>query len=66
MIDLVGEMGPLTALTRDPDDGNIMHEKPRDIHEHIIRKSSILDLIRAGFLMGAIPYGMFLVHIWLT
>ncbi len=66
MIDLVGEMGPLTSLTRDPDAGNVMHENPRNIHEHIVNKNSGIDLVRAGFLMWLIPYLMFLLHIWLT
>lgn len=66
MIDLVWEMWPLTALTWDPDAGNIMHQKPRNIHEHILQKHTIWDLLRSWFLMWLIPYLMFLAHIWLT
>lgn len=44
-------MGPLTALTRDPAQKNIMKEKPRDTKEHIINKFMIIDLIRSGALM---------------
>jgi P-type Ca2+ transporter type 2C len=51
-IDLIGEMGPLASLARDPARPGIMTEQPRDTSKHILRKKTIIDLIFSGFLMG--------------
>ena len=58
-IDLVGEMLPLTALTFDPPEKHIMDEPPRNLHEHIINKDSLMNLIFYGFWMGAAGYFSF-------
>jgi len=64
-IDLIWEMGPLTALTRDPAQKNIMKDKPRDTKEHIINTYTIIDLIRSGALMGGIGYAMYMLFFWI-
>lgn len=51
-IDLIGEMGPLAAIAWDPARKDIMTDTPRDTSKHILRKSTIIDLIFSGFLMG--------------
>ncbi len=62
-IDLVGEMLPLTAMTFDPPDKDTMDKPPRDLHEHIINRNSLLNLIFYGFWMGAAGYfSFFMVH----
>lgn len=60
-IDLIWEMWPLTALTRDPAQRNIMRDKPRDTKEHIINAYTIIDLIRSGALMWWIWYMMYMI-----
>ncbi len=60
-IDLIWEMWPLTALTRDPAQKNIMKDKPRDTQEHIINGYTIIDLIRSGALMWWIGYMMYML-----
>lgn len=58
-IDLVGEMLPLTAMTFDPPEKTLMEKPPRDISDHIIKRSSLLNLIFYGFLMGCAGYFCF-------
>ena len=58
-IDLVGEMLPLTAMTFDPPEKTLMEKPPRDLHDHIIKRSSLLNLIFYGFFMGAAGYFSF-------
>jgi Ca2+-transporting ATPase len=60
-IDLVGEMLPLTALTFDPAEKHIMEQPPRDLNEHIINRSSLLNLIFYGFWMGAAGFFSFVM-----
>ncbi len=50
-IDLITEMFPLTALTRDPPQRDLMTQWPRNISDHVINKPMIIDLIRSWFLM---------------
>lgn len=52
-VDLVGEMLPLTALTFDPPEAQVLTEEPRNLKNHIINKKSLINLIFYGFWMGA-------------
>ncbi|HCY20282.1 TPA: hypothetical protein DIC40_00115 [Patescibacteria group bacterium] len=38
-------MGPLTALTRDPGQKNIMKGPPRNPANHIMNKKNIIDIL---------------------
>ncbi|QQR83334.1 cation-transporting P-type ATPase [Candidatus Peregrinibacteria bacterium] len=60
-VDLVGEMLPLTALTFDPGDKDLMSEEPRKLDEHIINRHSIMNLIFYGFWMGAAGFFAFIM-----
>lgn len=60
-IDLVGEMLPLTALTFDPAEKQLMEKPPRDLNEHIINRSSLINLIFYGFWMGAAGFFSFVM-----
>ncbi|MFA7298651.1 MAG: cation-transporting P-type ATPase [Candidatus Absconditabacterales bacterium] len=62
-VDMIGEMGPLTALARDPAQKDLMKEKPRNVANHIINKPIIIDLIRSGALMGGIAFTNYLLYI---
>ncbi len=62
-IDLIGEMWPLTALTRDPAQKNLMKQWPRKTKEHIINTYTIIDLLWSGALMGWIWYLAYIVYL---
>jgi len=51
MIDLMAELIPITALTRDPAEKGLMENKPRDVTQHIFNKEVIIDWIWFGLLM---------------
>jgi len=62
-IDMIWEMLPLTALTRDPAQKDVMKEWPRNIHNHIINKVMIWDLILSGMLMWWIAFANYILYI---
>lgn len=62
-IDLITEMFPLTALTWDPPQKNLMTEGPRNISDHVINKPMIIDLIRSGFLMGWLAFANYILFL---
>ena len=60
-VDLIGEMLPLTAMTFDPPEKGQMEKPPRDLSDHIIKHSSLLNLIYYGFWMGAVGFFSFIM-----
>jgi len=62
MIDLMAEMTPLTVLALDPASPWLMKEKPRDVKEHVLSKSAIVDLIWAGALMWLIAFTNYILY----
>lgn len=60
-IDLLGELLPIAALGRDPEEGRVMRRPPRDPASHIINGRSIRDLMYAGALMGVLAIGNYLL-----
>jgi Ca2+-transporting ATPase len=63
-IDLLAEILPLTALTFDPSDENIMREPPRDVEAHIMNRSTATEVIFLGVLMGALAFVNFGLFMW--
>lgn len=63
-IDMIAELFPIAALGWDKADRNVMKEKPRDPHHHILNKASILDLLWSGLLIGVIAFINFLLFFW--
>jgi len=59
-IDLMAELFPLAALGWDPPTTNIMNDKPRNIKNHIMSNSAILDVVVSGFIIGGLAYLSFL------
>jgi Ca2+-transporting ATPase len=55
-VDLVGEMLPLTFLTWDPPDKDLMKDPPRNQHEHVLNKKSLFYFAWSGLLMGSLAY----------
>lgn len=60
-IDMIAELFPIAALGWDKADKNVMKEKPRDPHNHILNKSAIIDLLWSGLLIGGIAFANFLL-----
>jgi len=60
-IDLIAELFPIAALGWDHADHEVMHEHPRNMHDHIINKKSILDLLWCGILMGGFAFINFML-----
>lgn len=55
-IDIVAQILPITALGWDKAQGKLMHEKPRNLHDHIINKTAISGFIGFGALAGALAF----------
>jgi Ca2+-transporting ATPase len=60
-IDLLGELLPIAALGRDPEQGRVMTQPPRDPKLHILNAHSIRDLLSAGSVMGLLAIANFLL-----
>jgi len=59
-IDLLGEIFPIAALGRDPEEGETMKQKPRDPQARILNRRSMLDIFVAGALMGTFGFANYL------
>ena len=55
-IDLIAELFPIAAMGWDPAEGDLMNEKPRNLHDHILNRVNIWDLAWSGALMGSLGY----------
>jgi P-type Ca2+ transporter type 2C len=55
-VDLVGQLLPVTFLTWDPPQKEIMTQYPRNPKEHILNKHTFRNMIWTGFLMGLIAF----------
>lgn len=62
LVDLVGEMLPLMALTFDPPQHDLMHKKPRSLKDHFLSLKAIADIAYAGIFMGGVAVFNF---VWL-
>jgi Ca2+-transporting ATPase len=60
-IDIVAQILPITALGWDTAQGKLMHEKPRDLHDHIINPSALSGFVGFGLLASVFAYGNFLL-----
>lgn len=65
-IDLIWEMGPLTALTRDPGQKNIMKGPPRNPANHIMNKKNIIDILWSWALMWWLAYLAYYIYLHLN
>ena len=55
-IDIVAQILPITALGWDKAQHKLMHDKPRNVHDHIINKSAIGGFIGFGALAGGLAF----------
>lgn len=63
-IDMLAELFPLAALGWDQADHQLMQEKPRSVHDHILNPRSILDLLWCGILIGGLAFANFILFFW--
>ena len=61
-IDLIAELFPIAALGWDGPDGELMQERSRNVHDHILNHGSVVDLFWCGLLIGGLAYFNF---VWL-
>ncbi len=61
-IDIVAQILPITALGWDKAQGNLMHEKPRNLHDHIINRRAVFGFIGFGFLASGFSYLNYLLY----
>jgi Ca2+-transporting ATPase len=59
-MDMLGEMFPLTMLTFDPPEKNIMELPPRNPNDKVLTKEALWGIIGRGTVMGLAAYGAFL------
>lgn len=60
-VDLVAELFPIAALGRDPADHELMTDQPRHLHDHILNRVNIMDLLWCGLVIGGLAYGNYLL-----
>jgi Ca2+-transporting ATPase len=63
-IDLIAELFPIAALGRDRAEGDLMQEKPRDLHAHILNRRSVTELIWCGALIGSLAFANYILFYW--
>lgn len=66
LIDLVGELLPLTMLTYDPPEKNIMENSPRNPKDKILTKTAMKGIAFSGIVMGIVAYGAFLYSFFMN
>ncbi len=60
-IDLVGQVLPVTFLTWDPTQAEVMTQAPRNPSDHVFNRKTLTSMAWTGFLMGAIGFANFLL-----
>jgi len=65
LIDIVGEMIPLTMLTYDPPEKSIMENAPRSPKDKILTKEAMFGIAFSGIVMGLVAYGAFLFSMFI-
>jgi len=65
LIDIVGEMIPLTMLTYDPPEKRIMENPPRSPKDKILTKEAMIGIAFSGIVMGFVAYSAFLFSIFI-
>lgn len=59
-IDVVAQILPITALGWDNAQGKLMHDKPRNLQDHIINRKAVIGFIGFGALASGIAYANYL------
>jgi Ca2+-transporting ATPase len=65
LIDIVGEMIPLTMLTYDPPEKSTMENPPRSPKDKILTNEAMIGIAFSGIIIGLVAYGAFLYSIYI-
>jgi Ca2+-transporting ATPase len=60
-IDVIAQIFPVTALGWDPAQRELMKDKPRDLHAHIINRRAVGSFLVYGLLSAGLAYANFLL-----
>ena len=60
-IDLIAELFPVTALGWDPAQNDLMHDRPRNLKDHIINKRTVGEFVGYGLFASALAYVNYLL-----
>ncbi len=60
-IDIVAQILPITALGWDQAQGKLMHQKPRNISDHIVNRAAVGGFVGFGVLAAVLSYGNYLL-----
>ena len=63
-IDLIAELFPIAALGWDRAERQIMNEQPRNLHDHILNRWAIRDLLWCGLLIGGFAFINYILFFW--
>jgi Ca2+-transporting ATPase len=63
-VDMIAELFPIAALGSDKADRDLMKEEPRNPHDHILNRKSVLDLLWCGLLIGSLAFANFVFFFW--
>ena len=61
-IDVVAQIFPITALGWDPAQRRLMHDHPRDPHDHILNRKTVLEFVGFGLLAATLAYANYLFY----
>lgn len=59
-IDIIAQLFPITALGWDKAERNLMHQTPRNLHDHIVNRRSAMEFAGYGLLAAGLAYANFL------
>lgn len=60
-IDLIAELFPVTALGWDSAQNDLMHDRPRDLKDHIINSRAVNEFLGYGLLAASLAYANFII-----
>jgi P-type Ca2+ transporter type 2C len=60
-IDVIAQIFPVAALGWDPAQNQLMKDKPRNLHDHIINRRAVGTFLAYGFLAAGLAYANFLL-----
>jgi Ca2+-transporting ATPase len=66
LIDLLGELAPLIALTFDPLFKGSMKKPPRNMNRNVLNKVALTDIIVTGLFMGSSAFTVFVITLLTT
>ncbi len=63
-IDLLAEILPLTALTFDPPNEQVMTSAPRNLDDHILNRQTTPEVVFLAILIGVLAFVNYVIFMW--